>query len=118
VSHLNGLYLGLDRSNNLCMNIKSREDCLKWKWEGSVLKNKTGLVLDLDVNNQKPGAKVSGYNYHGGPNQQWRMERDHIVNQSTGMVLDILNNDRNPGAAVKVWNKGHHSQNQMWRIEH
>merc|ERR1711892_535123 len=27
VSHLNGLYLGLDRSNNLCMNVKSRDDC-------------------------------------------------------------------------------------------
>merc|ERR1711892_228707 len=64
VSHLNGLYLGLDRSDNLCMNIKSREDSLKWRWDGKKLKNKTGLVLDIDVNNQKPGAKVSGYNEH------------------------------------------------------
>ena len=52
---MNGLYLGLDGSNNLCMNIKSREDCLKWRWEGKILKNKTGLVMDIDVNNQNPG---------------------------------------------------------------
>jgi hypothetical protein len=47
----------LDRSNNLCMNIKSRDDCLKWKWDGKILKNKSGLVLDIDVNNQRPGKK-------------------------------------------------------------
>ena len=63
MSHLNGLYLGLDRSNNLCMNIKSRDDCLKWKWEGKILKNKTGLVLDLDVNNEKQGKiRLNLYN--------------------------------------------------------
>jgi len=39
------------------MNIKSREDSLKWRWDGKKLKNKTGLVLDIDVNNQKPGKE-------------------------------------------------------------
>merc|ERR1711892_509767 len=118
VSHLNGLYLGLDRSNNLCMNVKSRDDCLKWKWEGKILKSKTGLVLDIDVNNQRPGAKVCGYNEHGGANQHWRMDKEHIISDHSGLVLDILNNDRNPGAAVKAWTRGHHSQNQLWKIEH
>jgi len=98
------------------MNIKSREDSLKWRWDGKKLKNKTGLVLDIDVNNQKPGAKVSGYNEHGGANQHWRMERDMIVSESCGLALDIMDNNRNPGAAVKAWTKGH-TQNQMWKIE-
>lgn len=117
MSHLNGLYLGLDRSNNLCMNIKSRDDCLKWKWEGKILKNKTGLVLDLDVNNQKQGGNICGYNEHGGANQHWRMDREQIISESSGMVLDILNNNRNPGAVVKAWTRGN-GQNQKWRMEH
>jgi len=115
---MNGLYLGLDGSNNLCMNIKSREDCLKWRWEGKILKNKTGLVMDIDVNNQNPGARVCGYNQHGGENQHWRMDRNHIISEHSGLVLDIMNNNMNPGAAVKAWTRGHHSKNQMWNIEH
>ena len=63
------------------------------------------------------GAKVSGYNEHGGANQHWRMERDMIVSESCGLALDIMDNNRNPGAAVKAWTKGH-TQNQMWKIEH
>merc|ERR1711942_578704 len=117
VSHLNGLYLGLDSSNNLCMNTKSREDSLKWRWEGKILKNKTGLVLDIDVNNQHPGARVCGYNQHGGENQLWRMDKNHIISEHSDLVLDIMDNNRNPGAQVKAWTRGHHCQNQMWNIE-
>ena len=65
MSHLNGLYLGLDSSNNLCMNTRSREDSLKWRWEGKILKNKTGLVLDIDVNNQHPGNIVNIFSLQG-----------------------------------------------------
>jgi len=108
----------LDGSNNLCMNIKSREDGLKWKWEGRILKNKTGLVLDIDVNNQRPGARVCGYNEHGGENQHWKMDMNHIISEHSGLVLDVLDNNRNPGAAVKAWTRGHQSPNQMWKIEH
>ena len=60
---MNGLYLGLDSSNNLCMKVKGKEDCIKWKWEGKILKNKTGFVLDLDVNNQRPGNRLNIYDY-------------------------------------------------------
>merc|ERR1711915_824460 len=117
VSQLNSLCLALDDNNRLVTSIKSRENRLWWRWEGGILRNKTGLVLDIEGSNMKPGARVLGYSFHGGSNQQWRMEGGNILSKTSGLALDILNNNVNPGATVSVWTKGHQSKNQMWTME-
>ena len=118
-SHLNGLCLGLDRSNELTM-MQKRDggNRVLWKWEGKSLINKTGLAMDLEGGNNQTGTRVLGWEHHGQINQQWRMEGKHIRCEGNNLVLDIQESDRRPGTKVKVWSKNHPSSpNQMWKLE-
>ena len=55
-------------------------------------KNHPSHVLDLDYINadQNGWARILLWpNYHGGPNQRWKIKNDEIVSQYKGLRLDV-----------------------------
>merc|ERR1719228_1691825 len=117
VSHLSGLYLGVNKHNELIMHRGGGHDAVKWSWEGNMIKNKNGLVMDIMDHSEDDGAKVSVFLANAGPNQQWKLENDQIVSLMNGKVLDIMDSNMEPGAEVKMWTRGRNSPNQKWKIQ-
>ena len=60
---------------------------------------------------------MSVFPAHGGTNQQWKIEDEHIVSLMNGKVLDIMDSNLEPGAEVKMWMRGDGTSNQKWEIQ-
>ena len=66
------------------------------------------------------GTECCGWEHHGGPNQQFRLEGQHLVCNLDGMelVLDIQGGSKSPGTKVILWTNEHTQKNQMWRLDY
>lgn len=83
-------------------------------------------VLDVNLGESKTitnDYKVSPWKWHGGKNQQWRVENknDYIFIHSVmddKFVLDIATRDNNivNGCTIQMW-EAHTGNNQRWRVE-
>ena len=68
----------------------------------------------------KSGTELCGWEHHGGPNQQFRLEGQHLVSNLDGreLVLDIQGGSKLPGTPVILWTNERTQRNQMWRLEY
>ena len=67
-----------------------------------------------------PGTELCGWEHHGGPNQQFRLEGQHLVSNLHGreLVLDIQGGSQMPGTPVILWHNERTQRNQMWRLDY
>merc|ERR1712183_289051 len=113
VSQLNDLCLGLNENNEAIMMTKeSGNDSQLWlSHEGKSFINKLGKALDVKESRKERGTEVLGWTHHGGPNQQWRLNGEHLVShvegkdegEGTDLVLDVAWSQTAPGSKVQVW---------------
>ncbi|GAP87687.1 hypothetical protein SAMD00023353_2800080 [Rosellinia necatrix] len=84
----------------------------------------TGTALDLTAGNPANGTPLIGYQFHGGANQQWRLERADdspvwpswkIRSVQTGTYLDLAGGGSANGTQVQGW-QGAATNNQLWRL--
>ena len=61
MSHLNGLYLGINNHNELMMHSEGGQDAVKWSWDGNMIKNKNGLVMDISGSNKDNGIHLISF---------------------------------------------------------
>ena len=68
----------------------------------------------------KSGTELCGWEHHGGPNQQFRLEGQHLVSNLHGreLVLDIQGGSQMPGTPVILWHNERTQRNQMWRLDY
>ena len=70
----------------------------------------------LDCGGQTQGTKLIMWDRHGGNNQRWRMDGNHIVSMS-GLVIDVEGSKTAPGAALILWPRHQHpSNNQLFDL--
>ena len=71
----------------------------------------------LDCGAQTQGTKLILWDRHGGNNQRWRREGDHIVSLS-GLVIDVEGRNTAPGAHLILWPlKNPPASNQQFEFE-
>ncbi|KAI1426963.1 carbohydrate-binding module family 13 protein [Xylaria sp. FL1777] len=85
----------------------------------------TGSALDLAAGNTGNGTPLIGYQYHGGKNQQWKLEQvDHstvwptwkLHNVQTGTCADLAGGSSANGTIVHGWEKLDNNKNQLFRF--
>jgi hypothetical protein len=83
-------------------------------------KRHSGLCLDVADASMEDGADVNQYPWHGGYNQQWKIEIlddgwNRIVNRQSGKCLDVRGASTADHARVQQyeWNGG---DNQRWKL--
>ena len=81
---------------------------------------KSGKYLDVSGNSKDKGAKIIEWQWHGGHNQQWKLNILNdgiysIVSRSSGLNLDVSGNSQNQGAEVIQWS-WHGGDNQRWKL--
>jgi hypothetical protein len=80
----------------------------------------TEKCLDVNGASRDNGANVLAWDCHGGPNQQWRLDRDgdgyRVVSINSGKCMGIDNNKTNPGALARQWDCDA-SANQRWKFQ-
>eukprot|EP00731_Ephydatia_muelleri_P029102 Em0020g746a len=70
----------------------------------------------LDCGGQGQGQQLCVWDRHGGENQRWRREGNHLVT-IRGLVVDIPGANPAPGVPLTLWGKNHpHSSNQLFSI--
>ena len=71
----------------------------------------------LDCGGQTEGTKLIVWDRHGGNNQRWRMEGNHITSVS-GLVMDVEHGHKEHGTHVILWNRNStRSDNQLFELE-
>ncbi len=80
----------------------------------------SGLCLDVANASLVDGAPVVQFPWHGGYNQQWRIEPvsngwNRIVNRNSGKCLDVRGGSAESQAIVQQFNC-QSGDNQLWRI--
>ncbi|KAI0425939.1 carbohydrate-binding module family 13 protein [Xylaria sp. FL1042] len=90
----------------------------------SFLNYGTGTALDLTAGNTDNGTPLIGYQFHGGANQQWKLERvDNgpvwptwkLRNVQTGTYVDLDDGKSANGTAIQGWQKLENN-NQLFRL--
>lgn len=80
---------------------------------------KDNRCLDVNGGSKDNGAQVLQWDCHGGPNQQWRLQRDgdgfRLVSVNSGRCIGVDSGSPNPGAAVRQWDCDN-SANQRWQL--
>ncbi|KAI1138464.1 carbohydrate-binding module family 13 protein [Hypoxylon sp. FL0543] len=88
----------------------------------------TGTCLDLSDGGKDNGTPVIGYQYHGGANQQWRLERVDksavwptwvIRNVQTSTNLDLYLGGKDNGTKITGWagaTTDNTNSHQLWRL--
>ena len=74
-----------------------------------------------DIIKSLAGTELCGCSdHHGGANQQFRLEGQHLVCNHYGaeLVLDIAGGSKKPGTKVILWTNEHTQKNQMWRLDY
>ena len=61
MSHLSDLYLGINKHNELEMHRGSGHDAVMWSWDGNMIKNRNGLVMDINDHNEDDGTHLDSY---------------------------------------------------------
>ena len=80
---------------------------------------KDNRCLDVNGGSKDNGAQVLQWDCHGGPNQQWRLQRDgngyRFVSLNSGRCIGVDSGSPAPGAAVRQWDCDN-SANQRWQL--
>ncbi len=80
---------------------------------------KDNRCLDVNGGSKDNGAQVLQWDCHGGPNQQWRLQRDgdgfRFVSVNSGRCIGVDSGSPNPGAAARQWDCDN-SANQRWQL--
>jgi len=84
----------------------------------------SGKVLDVDRSFTHNGAKIIQWDWHGGPNQRFRVEPEQayganlykIVAVHSGKVLDVDRSSFDNGAEILQWD-WHGGTNQLWKFD-
>ena len=115
-THLNGFVLDVDGGNEangakVISRPVASQPADNQLWRLDYQPDKTFLVVSklaggkvLDCSNQKQGTQLVVCERHGGENQRWKREGDHLTSMS-GLVADISGCNKSPGAAVVLWSK-------------
>jgi hypothetical protein len=79
------------------------------------------LVLDVPGGRGDDYVPIQQFGWHGGPNQQWRVENVGgnfftIVNIYTGKAMDVPGGLQTPGLVIQQYSL-HGGPNQQWRFE-
>ncbi|KAI1310871.1 ricin B lectin domain-containing protein [Xylaria venustula] len=91
----------------------------------SFLNYGTGSALDLSAGNAASGTPLVGYRFHGGENQQWKLEKvDHstvwptwkLRNVKTSTYIDLDNGNSANGTKLQAWAKSDNNKNQLFRL--
>jgi len=81
----------------------------------------TGKSMDVLNSSKNNGAILGLFDYHGGNNQQFRMEAGrkgyYFVNRSSGKPFAVANASQQAGMPIFQWEKGTGS-NDQFRLEH
>ena len=116
-------------------------DSQLWEWHaGNTFVNKQGYAIDvkgecsepgkfdsdksggeaISLIKSLPGIELCGWEHHGGPNQQFRLEGQHLVCNLHGreLVLDIEGGCKEPGTRVILWTNEGCQKNQMWKLDY
>jgi hypothetical protein len=77
-------------------------------------------VVDLDDGSSENGAKIQIWDYHGGDNQQWRLEEVepgyfYIASVRTGKAITVKGGSSEPGSPLVQWERNG-GDNQKWKI--
>jgi hypothetical protein len=80
---------------------------------------KDNRCLDVNGASKDNGAQVLQWDCHGGPNQQWRLQRDgdgfRFVSLNSGRCIGVDSGSPAPGAAARQWDCDN-SANQRWQL--
>ena len=80
---------------------------------------KDNRCLDVNGGSKDNGAQVLQWDCHGGPNQQWRLQRDgdgfRLVSLNSGRCIGVDSGSPAPGAAARQWDCDN-SANQRWQL--
>ncbi|MFF5229407.1 RICIN domain-containing protein [Dactylosporangium sp. NPDC000521] len=80
---------------------------------------KDNRCLDVNGGSKDNGAQILQWDCHGGPNQQWRLQRDgdgfRFVSMNSGRCIGVDSGSPAPGAAVRQWDCDN-SANQRWQL--
>ncbi|MDG6101355.1 RICIN domain-containing protein [Dactylosporangium aurantiacum] len=80
---------------------------------------KDNRCLDVNGASKDNGAQVLQWDCHGGPNQQWRLQRDgdgfRFVSLNSGRCIGVDSGSPAPGAAARQWDCDN-SANQRWQV--
>lgn len=83
-----------------------------------IISRDSGKVVDQST--PDIGANVHQYEYVGGVNQQWKIEKAgdsyKIISRQNGKVLDVANGNKDNGGNVQAWDDNGTSA-QRWKIE-
>ncbi|KAI8623308.1 carbohydrate-binding module family 13 protein [Xylariaceae sp. FL1651] len=91
----------------------------------SFLNYKTSSAIDLDNGKSNNGALVAGYQFHGGKNQQWKLEQVDkstvwpkwmIRNVQSGTYIDLCEGSSANGAKIHCWSGDKYNPNQQWYL--
>ena len=112
-THLNGFVLdipGANRDNGVkaITYSKNSPPSDNQLWQLEYQPDGTFLIISkmhgkaLDCGAQTQGTKLILWDRHGGNNQRWRREGNHIVSLS-GLVIDVEGGNTAPGAHLILW---------------
>ncbi|MET7425718.1 RICIN domain-containing protein [Dactylosporangium sp. NPDC005555] len=80
---------------------------------------KDNRCLDVNGGSKDNGAQVLQWDCHGGPNQQWKLQRDgdgfRFVSVNSGRCIGVDSGSPAPGAAARQWDCDG-SPNQRWQL--
>ncbi|KAI1455441.1 carbohydrate-binding module family 13 protein [Annulohypoxylon moriforme] len=88
----------------------------------------TGSALDLSQGGKDNGTPVIGYQYHGGNNQRWKLEKVDqgtawptwiIRNVQAETNLDLYNGGKDNGTKITGWGgatTNNTNAHQLWRL--
>ena len=57
MSHMNSLFLGINKHNELMMHRGGGHEDVKWTWDGNMIKNSNGLVMDIGNSSDDDGKQ-------------------------------------------------------------
>ncbi|GGM07067.1 RICIN domain-containing protein [Dactylosporangium sucinum] len=76
--------------------------------------------LDVNGGSKDNGAQIVQWDCHGGPNQQWRLQRDgdgyRLVSVNSGKCIGVDGGRTDPGAEARQWDCDG-SPNQRWVVQ-
>ncbi|KAI1377169.1 carbohydrate-binding module family 13 protein [Hypoxylon crocopeplum] len=88
----------------------------------------TGTCLDLSQGGTQNGTHIIGYQFHGGKNQQWKLERVDksdvwptwvIRNVQANTNMDLYNGGKDNGTRINGWagaQTNNTNDHQLWRL--
>jgi hypothetical protein len=68
-----------DQGAHIIQYTQYNTDNQLWSWNDRCLISKhQGLALDLEASDTAPGTNIIAWHYHGGKNQQWKLENGKL----------------------------------------